>query len=81
MTRADWAALFILWAVLSLPFGVFTTAVLRRGHIPGDIEAADLAQWEHEAASPPEYEPDDSEAQRIAELFAEAAAEEDRRHD
>ena len=62
------AAFLILWFALACLAGPFIGMWLKR--------SAAAQDW------PPEYEPpSDEAAQRIAEMFAEAAAEEDRRHD
>jgi hypothetical protein len=63
---ANAAAFLILWLALAVTLGPFLGTWLKR--------SAAAQAW------PPEYEPDDDEAQRIAEQFAEAAAEEDQRH-
>jgi hypothetical protein len=78
MNAADWAALAIAWGAGALIWGVLIGAFIRHGNPTDEIEAADWAAWE---TDPPEWEPDDTEAQRIAEQFAEAAAEEDHRYD
>ena len=86
MNTADWAGLAILWLVFACITAPFIGRFLRAGAremppAPGRGDPSPGGHLPGAGPEPPEWEPDDSEAQLIAELFAEAAAEEDHRHD
>lgn len=71
MTIDEWAAAFIVAAVVITVAGVAVAAFIRYGNPTDEIEAADWAEWEQENG-PPEYQPDEDDG-----VYADARAEYD----